>query len=328
MVGGGMGLLAACAVPYMSKRVEEEFPEPTEMKELENNDDEKDHKTKKPESLDAAESPPPEDHPEDHPPTATDVVRLEEDTAEHKDADLTNNNTHNREVVEAVRINPSSNSSSFGGRAASYVTSELNKDPHSSLTSDNVVGGIHSNARVYDPKTEAFFRYVQVFTAMVDSFSHGANDVANAMGPFAAAYVAWNRGRVNDSADLHNAMTWILAIGGAGIVVGLATYGYKIMTAMGVKLVAVTPSRGYCIELGAAFVIIYGTAQGWPLSTTHCQVGATVAVGLFEGTAGVNKPLLLKTLFGWVITLVVVGATAAILVGPSPEPLKPLYCTA
>jgi sodium-dependent phosphate transporter len=121
-------------------------------------------------------------------------------------------------------------------------------------------------------------------------------------------------------------MMWILAIGGVGIVVGLATYGYKIMNAMGVKLTAITPSRGYCIELGAAFVIIYGTAQGWPLSTTHCQVGATVAVGLFEGTAGVNGKLFAKTCFGWIITLVVVGTGTAILVGPSPEPLKDEYC--
>ena len=76
-------------------------------------------------------------------------------------------------------------------------------------------------------------------------------------------------------------MLWILALGGVGIVVGLATYGYKIMNAMGVKLIAITPSRGSCIELGAALVVIYGTGQGWPLSTTHCQIGATVAVGLF-----------------------------------------------
>ena len=61
----------------------------------------------------------------------------------------------------------------------------------------------------------------------------------------------------------------------------LATYGYKIMNAMGVKLIAITPSRGSCIELGAALVVIYGTGQGWPLSTTHCQISATVAVGLF-----------------------------------------------
>ena len=95
---------------------------------------------------------------------------------------------------------------------------------------------------------------------------------------------------------------------------------------MGVKLTAITPSRGTCIELGAAFVIIYGTGQGWPLSTTHCQIGATVAVGLFEGCQGVNKELFLRACGGWVITLVVVGCTTAMLVGPSPEPLKNEYC--
>jgi len=94
-----------------------------------------------------------------------------------------------------------------------------------------------------------------------------------------------------------------------------------------VKFTAITPSRGTCIELGAAFVIIYGTGQGWPLSTTHCQIGgATVAVGLFEGRKGVNAWLFAKCCFGWVITLVVVGTTTALLVGPSPEPLKGEYC--
>ena len=85
-----------------------------------------------------------------------------------------------------------------------------------------------------------------------------------------------------------NTMMWILALGGCGMTLGLATYGYKIINAMGVKLTGITPSRGSCIELGAALVIIYGTGQGWPLSTTHCQIGATVAVGLFEGTSGIN----------------------------------------
>lgn len=231
--------------------------------------------------------------------------------------------------VEVVKEMPAATGEQHAegfGTVGNYLVDELNRDPHSVIKNDSVVSGIHENYRRYDSKTEGFFKYVQVFTAMVDSFSHGANDVANAMGPFAAAYVAYQRGKVQKETDLGDTMTWILAIGGAGIVVGLATYGYKIMTAMGVKLAAVTPSRGYCIELGAAFIIIYGTAQGWPLSTTHCQVGATVAVGLFEGTAGVNKMLLLRTAFGWVITIVVAGTLAAVLVGPSPEPLKDLYC--
>lgn len=230
------------------------------------------------------------------------------------------------EVVKEVPAVSEAHRAEGFGTVGNYVVDELNRDPHSVIKSDSVVASIHENYRRFDPKTEAFFKYVQVFTAMVDSFSHGANDVANAMGPFAAAYVAYQRGKVQKETDLGDTMTWILAIGGAGIVVGLATYGYKIMTAMGVKLAAVTPSRGYCIELGAAFIIIYGTAQGWPLSTTHCQVGATVAVGLFEGAAGVNKMLLLRTAFGWIITIVVAGTLAALLVGPSPEPLKDLYC--
>jgi len=106
---------------------------------------------------------------------------------------------------------------------------------------------------------------------------------------------------------------WILALGASGIVVGLATYGYKIMSALGVKLATITPSRGYAIELATSTVIILGSVQGIPLSTTHCQVGATVGVALLEGRKGVNKDVLVRTLFGWVATLVVVGASTAFL---------------
>ena len=215
------------------------------------------------------------------------------------------------------------------GSALGYVTAQIGgaKHTHRDVAKIEKVGSIHRNMKVHDPKAESFFRFVQVFTAIVASFSHGANDVANAMGPFSAAYVAYNKGKVVEKHEMDpDTMMWILALGGAGIVVGLATYGYKIMNAMGVKMIAITPSRGYCIELGAALVVIYGTAQGWPLSTTHCQVGAIVAVGLFEGTAGVNLRLFAKTCFGWFITLVVVACTTAILVGPSPEPLKSDYC--
>jgi sodium-dependent phosphate transporter len=101
----------------------------------------------------------------------------------------------------------------------------------------------------------------------VASFSHGANDVANAMGPFAAVYLIWKQNAVVSTQDIGSDMYWILAIGGLGIVVGLSTYGYKIITALGVNLVTVTPSRGYCIELGAAFVVMFGTTQVRPSKT-------------------------------------------------------------
>jgi len=208
-----------------------------------------------------------------------------------------------------------------------FVKGQMEKDVYESLKTDNVVGGIHERVQRHDAHTEELFKYVQVFTAIIDSFSHGANDVANAMGPYIAVYMTYKNGKVAPKTEAGDDVHWILAIGGIGIAVGLATYGYKIMNAIGVKLTAITPSRGFCIELGAAFVIIFGTGQGWPLSTTHCQVGATVGVGLFEGAKGINGWILGKTVFGWVITLVVVGISAAILVGPSPEPDYNLFCS-
>ncbi len=235
----------------------------------------------------------------------------------HKDTNDSNNEDDN-EGVNKIKKNA----------IVSYVRNQLTIDTHRDVKTIDVVSKIHKNMQAHDSKVEEFFSYIQVFTAIVDSFSHGANDVANAMGPFAAAYIAYKKGKVLKSTEMNEGtMLWILALGGFGMTVGLATYGYKIMNAMGVKLTAITPSRGSCIELGAALVIIYGTGQGWPLSTTHCQIGATVAVGLFEGKKGVNWNLFLKTCFGWIITLVVVGCTTAILVGPSPEPLKDEYCS-
>lgn len=111
-------------------------------------------------------------------------------------------------------------------------------------------------------------------TAICDSFGHGANDVANAMGPFAAIYAVYTNGAVDTEgkADLGDDGYWILALGGLGIVAGLMLYGYKIICAIGVKIAKITPSRGFAIELGAAMMIIIGSRLEIPLSTTHCQV--------------------------------------------------------
>merc|ERR1712228_739836 len=174
--------------------------------------------------------------------------------------------------------------------------------------------GIHSNAEKFEPKTEAVFRYIQIFTAICDSFAHGANDVANAMGPFMAIYSIYKVGGVSKKVNMGDDAYWILAIGGVGIGVGLLPYGYKIMRAIGVKLAVITPSRGFAIELGAAIVIIIGSYLGLPLSTTHCQVGATTGVALLEGGKGANKIVLLKCVVGWIITLIVVGFTTGLLV--------------
>ncbi len=209
---------------------------------------------------------------------------------------------------------------------------KVNKTLHYNDTVDinnnQLVQDIHKHAEKFDKKTEESFKFLQIFTAICDSFSHGANDVANSVGPFAAIYSIWKSGAVLEDSKLGDEFYWILTIGGIGISVGLMVYGYKIIRAIGVKMCKITPSRGFSIELGSATVIILGSRLGIPLSTTHCQVGATIGVGLLEKKYinndnhkkcnfqcyGINLKILLKTLLGWIVTLVAVGGTSALFV--------------
>lgn len=180
-----------------------------------------------------------------------------------------------------------------------------------------MIASIHNNAEKFDEKAEHIFRYIQIGTAILDSFAHGSNDVANSMGPFMAIWVIWKAegGEIGEKkTDIGDDSYWILAIGGIGIGIGLLLYGYKIMQAIGVKLAVITPSRGVCIELGAAIVIILGSYMGIPLSTTHAQIGATTGVALLEGgKQGLNTNVLRKAGFGWIITLVVAGLLSGLL---------------
>ena len=181
----------------------------------------------------------------------------------------------------------------------------------------NRIISLHRNAEKFDPKTEEVFKYLQVFTAICDSFSHGANDVANAIGPYVAIYTIYHSGGdIDKKTDMDSNAYWILGMGGFGIAVGLLMYGYKITNAIGFKLCKITPSRGVAIELSSALIIITGSRLKIPLSTTHCQVGSTVGVGLLEDVkncGGINKKILIRTAFGWIITCIIVGVLSALL---------------
>ena len=197
-----------------------------------------------------------------------------------------------------------------------HIQNNLNQDLDEYVKSNQRTKEIHSNAEVFDTKTEEFFKSLQVFTAICDSFSHGANDVANAIGPFAAIYMIGRDNAVNKSNDLGDDAYWILGFGGGGIAIGLIVYGYKIMRAIGLKLCKITPSRGVAIELASAIVIISGSRLEIPLSTTHCQIGATIGVAALENPKtcnGINCYIVGKTIIGWILTLIVVGSSTALL---------------
>ncbi|PXF42572.1 Sodium-dependent phosphate transporter 1 [Gracilariopsis chorda] len=270
---------------------------------------------------------------------------------------------------------------------------------------DDDVIRMHDSVEKFDPKTERLFTWVQVFTAAFDAFAHGANDVANAIAPFASIYQLYrNNGMISKygvnefeedgsysgggnltgkyeegddlpdgeafcgadgdteyykcnvsfpfltapasdakskafslydeegkytgdsecysecqpgaangyASDKQSVPLWILALGGAGIVAGLAMWGYRIIVAIGVKLTKLTPSRGFSIEIGAAITVLIASSVGLPVSTTHCQVGATMGVGLVEfKSSTVNWKQFFFICVGWVFTVVLTAVTAA-----------------
>ncbi len=201
-------------------------------------------------------------------------------------------------------------------KALSYGTDQ---NIHDVTETNQKIKHIHDGAQVFDVKTEFSFKYLQVITACANSFAHGANDVANSIGTFAAIYGVWD---CTCAASKVQVPIWMFVIGGVGIVLGLATYGFKIMRALGVKLVKITNSRGYCAELTSSITVIVASRYGFPVSTTQVITGAITGIGLVEVISAkmrkeaapsslFNWVLLLKFFMGWVATIVIAGLVAA-----------------
>src|SRR5690554_4567271 len=133
---------------------------------------------------------------------------------------------------------------------------------------------------------EKVFAVLMVFTACAMAFAHGSNDVANAVGPLAAIVNVVSNG--GDIAANSVMPSWILLLGGIGIVIGLATYGFKVMATIGKKITELTPSRGFAAELGAATTVVLASAIGLPVSTTHTLVGAVLGVGMARGISALD----------------------------------------
>ena len=162
---------------------------------------------------------------------------------------------------------------------------------------------IFSRARLSNTSgsQESQFAYLMVFTSCAVAFAHGSNDVANAIGPLAAIHQATNQ--ILGNAVSPDTPLWILFLGAAGIVIGLATLGYRVMKTIGEKIVKLTPSKGFAAQLAAALTVVLASQLNMPVSTTHTLVGAVIGIGLVEGISTINVKSVNSIFLSWVITL-------------------------
>ena len=162
---------------------------------------------------------------------------------------------------------------------------------------------IFSRARLSNTigSQESQFAYLMVFTSCAVAFAHGSNDVANAIGPLAAIHQATNQ--ILGNAVSPETPLWILFLGAAGIVIGLATLGYRVMKTIGEKIVKLTPSKGFAAQLAAALTVVLASQLDMPVSTTHTLVGAVIGIGLVEGISTINVRSVNSIFLSWIITL-------------------------
>jgi len=147
---------------------------------------------------------------------------------------------------------------------------------------------------------ERVFGVLMIVTACSMAFAHGSNDVANAIGPVAAVIAVAQSGVVGSKAALP---VWVLMLGGVGIVVGLATFGRRVIATVGEKITQLTPSRGFAAELAAATTIVIASGTGLPISTTHTLVGAVLGVGMARGIDAIDLRVVGRIFASWLITV-------------------------
>ncbi len=157
---------------------------------------------------------------------------------------------------------------------------------------------------------ERWFGRIQPVTASYMAFAHGANDVANAIGPLAAVYQYVSTGVMAAETAVP---AWLLVMGGVAIVIGLATYGHKVIDAVGRKITEITPTRGFSAEFATATTVLICTKMGLPISTTFVLVGAVMGVGVARGFGSIDLKVIRRILASWAITIPVSAFFAAVI---------------
>lgn len=157
---------------------------------------------------------------------------------------------------------------------------------------------------------ENIFRNLQVITSCFVAFSHGANDVANAIGPLLL---------IVENTIPRGSFPWflggnyLLLMGGVGIAVGISTWGYKVIKTVGFKVTKLTNTRGFSVDFGAATTILAASKLGMPISTSHTVVGAVFGVGLARGLEAIDLSVIKRIVISWIITVPIAAITCVFL---------------
>ena len=149
-------------------------------------------------------------------------------------------------------------------------------------------------------RVEKIFGVLVIITSCTVAFAHGANDVANAIGPLAAVVEIMKTNAIPQEVSVD---FWVLLVGGGGIVLGLAMFGYRVMKVVGTKVTEITPSRGVAADLAAMVTVLTCSHMGLPISTTHTLVGAILGVGLARGITAINKKIVGAIFTSWFATI-------------------------
>ncbi len=149
-------------------------------------------------------------------------------------------------------------------------------------------------------QVEKLFAILQILTATYMGFAHGANDVANAIGPAAGV---WSIIKGGLSAKESAVPIWLLGIGGIGLAIGTALFGYKVIKTVGEEVTEITPTRGFAAEFGAATTVLIFSKLGLPISTTHTVVGAVIGIGFARGISTLNLGIIKNILLSWLFTV-------------------------
>ncbi|MCK4926642.1 inorganic phosphate transporter, partial [Candidatus Aerophobetes bacterium] len=147
---------------------------------------------------------------------------------------------------------------------------------------------------------EELSKPLQILSASYEALAHGANDVANSIGPIAAIMAVMETQKVTMQVPVP---IWVLGLGGIGLVIGISTWGYRVMETIGKKITEVTPTRGFAAEFGAATAVIACSRLGMPVSTTHASVGSVIGVGMARGIGAINLRVVGRIGISWLVTL-------------------------